>query len=230
MEKTNIYFVGSTELMVVKIGKSDDPVKRLSQLQTGTPHKLTLFRIFKNVPADCEYKLHKKFSHLRKQGEWFQLNDELLHFMINKQHGSKLGSLFDESLTEIDWKWLDNSIKSLFYIDYEDTQRLTEDEVLDCLTRNVDIGCYIGYTQKAIDDLRLKIRDKMNGSAIISEGKWDFWKYNDYQIYDKYDDRSETSHRRMEEANQKIRDDQELERRKSREAHDYTMKKLRERT
>ncbi len=33
---------------------------------------------------DYEIKVHRMFNHVRKEGEWFELTDELIDFMINK--------------------------------------------------------------------------------------------------------------------------------------------------
>lgn len=81
---TNIYFIGSVGSMAVKIGKSNNPEKRLAELQTGHPHKLVLYAVVENVTPDYEMKLHRILAHIRKEGEWFELNDELIDFMINR--------------------------------------------------------------------------------------------------------------------------------------------------
>jgi len=80
---TNIYFIGSTELGAVKIGRADDPYKRLIELQTGNPHRLTLFNVVKDVSPHSEQICHNKMDHLRLHGEWFKLTDELISLMMN---------------------------------------------------------------------------------------------------------------------------------------------------
>jgi hypothetical protein len=45
MESTNIYFIRNVELDAVKIGRSNNPKKRLAELQTGHSHKLVLYHI-----------------------------------------------------------------------------------------------------------------------------------------------------------------------------------------
>ncbi len=53
-----------------------DPLKRLSQLQTGHPHQLEIVNVFK-VPEHLVFKLereaHQKIqSYYPKRGEWFK--------------------------------------------------------------------------------------------------------------------------------------------------------------
>ena len=84
MEGTNIYFIGSLESGTVKIGKSNNPEKRLAELQIGNPHKLVLYGIITNVSQELENRLHQLFGDLHIKGEWFRMTDELIHFMVNK--------------------------------------------------------------------------------------------------------------------------------------------------
>jgi hypothetical protein len=74
----SVYFIEAIGARRVKIGFSDDPAKRLSQLQTGSPHKLQL--LF-SLPGDCETErqYHKKYAHLRvgPNSEWFYFDAEL---------------------------------------------------------------------------------------------------------------------------------------------------------
>ena len=81
---TNIYFIGNVEAGSVKIGKSNNPKKRLKELQTGNSHKLVLYSVIENVDEEYENSLHHILDHIRQEGEWFKLTDELIHFMINK--------------------------------------------------------------------------------------------------------------------------------------------------
>ena len=84
VKSTCIYFIGNVELGAVKIGMSSDPTNRLAELQRSHPHKLSLYRVVDNVTQDYETELHKILTHIRKEGEWFELTDELIHFMINR--------------------------------------------------------------------------------------------------------------------------------------------------
>jgi T5orf172 domain len=59
----------------VKIGVSENPEKRLSQLQTGHPKRLKLIKIY-NVPNYFEKRLHRQLWMFRERhnGEWFTVN------------------------------------------------------------------------------------------------------------------------------------------------------------
>lgn len=75
-----IYFIEAIGLNRIKIGVSEDPKKRLKHLATGSPVSL----ILKGVIAgghSSERELHRKFDHLRLDGEWFHATKELLKFI-----------------------------------------------------------------------------------------------------------------------------------------------------
>jgi len=84
MESTNIYFIGSLESGTVKIGKSNNPEKRLVELQTANPHKLVLYGVIDDVTSELESRLHRILDPFRLEGEWFKLTDEVIRFMISK--------------------------------------------------------------------------------------------------------------------------------------------------
>ena len=84
MEGTIIYFIGSLESGTVKIGRSDNPEKRLTELQTGNPHKLVLYGVIENVSQELESELHRILDPFRLEGEWFRLTNEVIRFMISK--------------------------------------------------------------------------------------------------------------------------------------------------
>lgn len=70
-----IYMIAG--LGVVKIGYTNNPRRRLSMLQTGQAHKLTLLRVFEGGKPE-EALLHARFAELRKSGEWFTFSAEML--------------------------------------------------------------------------------------------------------------------------------------------------------
>lgn len=59
-----------------KIGYSEDPDRRVRELQVGNPH---LLRVVHRVRVDesrvvvLERKLHSELNHCRAQGEWFRI-------------------------------------------------------------------------------------------------------------------------------------------------------------
>ena len=65
-----VYAIRSDATEAVKIGFSASPIRRLRQLQTGSPDRL---RILCAIPALQEYEstLHTMFAARRKHGEWF---------------------------------------------------------------------------------------------------------------------------------------------------------------
>ena len=60
----------------IKIGKTDDTYKRLKELQTGNPYKLsillTIMMTSVNDAFSLEQELHQLFKDYRLEGEWFE--------------------------------------------------------------------------------------------------------------------------------------------------------------
>jgi hypothetical protein len=73
-----VYFVSDGEN--IKIGHTYDLPKRLTALQTGNPHALTVVgSVICTDPAEVESRLHMRFADRRVRGEWFRLScDECL--------------------------------------------------------------------------------------------------------------------------------------------------------
>src|SRR4249920_2993326 len=68
------YVIGSKGRPVVKIGESNDPVKRLAGLQTGNPDKLTIIRTYLCDDGPLlERWLKEQFKEEHHRGEWFTL-------------------------------------------------------------------------------------------------------------------------------------------------------------
>lgn len=71
-----LYVIAAREQGPTKLGISDDPARRLKQLQTGHPETLMIFHK-EAVDAPLAYylerNLHKSISHRRLRGEWFDL-------------------------------------------------------------------------------------------------------------------------------------------------------------
>jgi hypothetical protein len=79
-----IYFIRSGD--VVKIGRATDPLARLRTLQTSHYEPIVLLAA---VPGHAllEPAIHARFAHLRTQGEWFTLDDELARFINHVKKG-----------------------------------------------------------------------------------------------------------------------------------------------
>jgi hypothetical protein len=72
------YFIRDGE--AIKIGASYDARWRLSSLQVGNPRPLVVLCAVLDTILS-EEAAHKKFDHLRIQGEWFHAAPELLEFI-----------------------------------------------------------------------------------------------------------------------------------------------------
>ena len=72
-----IYLIQSLEEGYYKIGISKNPNKRIKQLNTGNSSLLKLVNSYQTDYAEkIEGTLHRKYSHLHKHGEWFDLSIE----------------------------------------------------------------------------------------------------------------------------------------------------------
>jgi len=72
-----IYLIQSLEDGHYKIGISKNPNKRIQQLNTGNSSPLKLINSYKSEFAEkIEGALHRKYSYLHKNGEWFDLSIE----------------------------------------------------------------------------------------------------------------------------------------------------------
>lgn len=78
---SNIYFIVNKDFTKCKIGESQDVDKRLKQHQTGNPDKLVIYRVLQNIPVSFEKEIHERFSHLRLEGEWFKMTEELKNYI-----------------------------------------------------------------------------------------------------------------------------------------------------
>lgn len=70
-----IYLIQSQEDGYYKIGISKHPQKRIKQLQTGNSSELKLISTYETEYANkIEKTLHRRYSYLKKEGEWFELS------------------------------------------------------------------------------------------------------------------------------------------------------------
>jgi len=72
-----VYMIQPLDTHVVKIGKSDNPAKRLNQLQDAHFLKLSIIRLFGGGLKE-EARLLRRFAKHRIRGEWFNLVPEML--------------------------------------------------------------------------------------------------------------------------------------------------------
>lgn len=67
-----LYVVGTVPDAPVKIGISDDPMRRLRGIQTGNPLKLQVFQVWAVThPVPIEGSVHIALAEQRMVGEWF---------------------------------------------------------------------------------------------------------------------------------------------------------------
>jgi hypothetical protein len=91
-----VYFVRSADH--VKIGYTTDLIGRISQLQTGCPHKLELIAAVPGAES-LEKIFHKVLKDKRFRGEWFCLDDDLyrrLRLMLKMIRDGKVRRIISE--------------------------------------------------------------------------------------------------------------------------------------
>lgn len=80
--KFKTYFVLGQTTGKIKIGRSFDPQKRLTTMQTGSAEPLILLAV---IDKDCEKRMHKKFLADHSHGEWY-FPENILTFLKRKFH------------------------------------------------------------------------------------------------------------------------------------------------
>jgi Meiotically up-regulated gene 113 len=68
----------------VKIGVSDNPERRLREMQTGSPGMIVLLAVIKNA-GHSELDCHRRLAHLHITGEWFRHTDEVNRLILELQ-------------------------------------------------------------------------------------------------------------------------------------------------
>ena len=76
----NVYFIHDENSNTVKIGKANDIVARLNDLQVGNSNELKIIKIIECITEEESYliekRLHEKYKHLHTRGEWFHYTSE----------------------------------------------------------------------------------------------------------------------------------------------------------
>lgn len=93
----SVYFVKQDDF--VKIGYATDFDKRLSSLQTASPHTLEALALIPGY-KDVEKFFHDKFKHLKHRGEWYKIDDSLMECikMLNVLYKD-----YKEVKSELEW-------------------------------------------------------------------------------------------------------------------------------
>lgn len=84
---TNIYFIQNKE--TVKIGRSVDVKKRMSELQTGNHNSLKLIYVIEDVPETFETHIHSICEKYHVHGEWFGIH-AIHHLLQNPWFGEHM--------------------------------------------------------------------------------------------------------------------------------------------
>ena len=80
-----VYFI--TDGRYTKIGVTEDPKKRLKELQTGNPFKLSLAKVIDGSYEE-EKQLHDMLHLYQINGEWYdfnELNDEVIELLLSEK-------------------------------------------------------------------------------------------------------------------------------------------------
>jgi hypothetical protein len=74
-ESPHLYLIGEGNGSgVVKIGRSENPRRRLSDVQVNTPLRMQLIHVVEDG-GDFERPLHREFADINITGEWFDFGD-----------------------------------------------------------------------------------------------------------------------------------------------------------
>ena len=176
---TNIYFIGNVELGAVKIGISKNPEKRLVEIQTGNSHKLVLYGIIQDVKEDYEKKLHQIYDHLRLEGEWFKLTDELIHFIVNKTNKVNEFKTDTPKLIKINDDPLDEIVNKI--VEYNENGRdfLKESHLVDIIRR------YLIFKSESTNFDIKKLKRIMESKGIYRTRENGEWGYSGHSANEK---------------------------------------------
>lgn len=75
-----VYFMVNFQHKLCKIGFSNNPEKRLKEVQTGCPFELTIHKVVKG-DIQMERTFHKIYKEYKSNGEWFFIKGELERFL-----------------------------------------------------------------------------------------------------------------------------------------------------
>jgi predicted GIY-YIG superfamily endonuclease len=103
MTQTFVYAIYCPNKNEVKIGYATDPLKRLSQLQTGTTDRLDLLYTFVGGLVE-EKKIHERLKSHRISGEWFKYNSHVIAVILEflaASHPTPIDFIEDASDKEI---------------------------------------------------------------------------------------------------------------------------------
>lgn len=79
-----IYFIQTADNQFVKIGVTEDPIRRMAGLQTSTPYTLKLLAVMPGGREE-ESAIHLRFRRYAVRGEWFRTAFDVARYAA--EHG-----------------------------------------------------------------------------------------------------------------------------------------------
>lgn len=87
---TSVYLIKDTRTGLIKIGSSNNPERRLVELKNQYENdNLVLVAYVENVEQKLETELHNNYKNQNKINEWFELSNEDVQEIIEKNHMKK---------------------------------------------------------------------------------------------------------------------------------------------
>lgn len=83
--RKKIYFIQRGTGGPIKIGIAAHVERRLISLQTACAEELKVLAVIDQTSEFTERKVHRRFRHLQRGGEWFACEPELLQFIASFQ-------------------------------------------------------------------------------------------------------------------------------------------------
>lgn len=128
-EEMYLYFIRCRDR--IKIGRSNDPARRMQELSVYAPDPLELIAIFPNC-GHYQNELHQTLKNINTNGEWFEDTKETRKAM---QYVFERGVLGLDEIYHID-EWIKAMNKYLFNFvnDFPDMQ----DRIMDAMQQILD--------------------------------------------------------------------------------------------
>jgi hypothetical protein len=106
--QTYVYFIRATHTGLIKIGLSDEPWRRIRQLQAVNADDLVMLG-FRIGSLELEHAYHIRFKAHRQQGEWFMSTPELMEEVAAAR--ATRGMPFDEASTDVGQHYVSRRLK-----------------------------------------------------------------------------------------------------------------------
>lgn len=161
-----VYLILCKENNTCKIGYSNSPGKRLSDLQVGNPYKLTLEKTLVGN-EELERSIHSRFAKFRLNGEWFKYTKEIKKFFSLDLHciGEILNFIEEETTTypNVSYKEMvalyrkNNNLKDLEEVKYKNNYY---NLIVDCVKLYGKVWNNYTYAKNMVDtykDLPLRL-------------------------------------------------------------------------